>query len=109
MKLTHYDFPVALDINNILGVKQHIKDMHRSLLALAKVDTLKFNEIAIRQLVDKRCDDLLNNTSKMIDSILNQKRRSIVLDCLFIKNNDTGDSRFTVDPAEIKNAVIDHF
>ena len=109
MKLTHYDFPVALDINNILGVKQHIKDMHRFLVALAKVDTLKLNEIAIKQLVDKRCDDLLNDTSKMIDSILTRKKHSIVLDRLLINNKDTGEKRFTIDPDEIKHAVTDHF
>ncbi|CAI2195966.1 12901_t:CDS:1, partial [Funneliformis geosporum] len=48
-----YTFPSTLESNNIMGVKQYIKDMHRSLIALAKVDTLKLNRTAIRQLVEQ--------------------------------------------------------
>src|SRR5215216_6114953 len=73
MKLVSFNFPLTLNETNIMDVKSHIKEMHRSLLALAKVDTMKLKEIAIQQLVDKRCDDLLNDISKMIDSILNRK------------------------------------
>jgi len=109
MKLVSFNFPLTLNETNIMDVKSHIKEMHRSLLALAKVDTMKLKEIAIQQLVDKRCDDLLNDTSKMIDSILNRKKCTIVMDRLLITDNESGDRRFTIDPNEIKKAAIDHF
>ena len=83
--------------------------MHRSLNALAKIDLTKLKETAIQHLIDKRCDDLLHDTSKMIDSILNCKKHSIILDCLLIYNHNTGEKRFTVNPDEIKIATIDHF
>ena len=70
---------------------------------------MKPKEIAIQQLVDKRCDDLLHDTSKMIDSILNWKKRSIVIDRLLIYNKDTGEKWFTVDPDEIKAAAMNYF
>jgi hypothetical protein len=83
--------------------------MHKSLLALAKIDTMKLKEVAIQQLIDKRCDDLLNDTSRMIDSILNRKKCSIIIDRLLINNYETGEKRFTIDPDEIKEAAINHF
>ena len=109
MKLTPCTFPTSLNIYNVVSVKSSIKDIYRSLVTLAKNDIMKLKETAIQQLVDKRCDDLLHDTSKMIDSILNRNKHSIVLDHLLIYNNDTNDKRFTVEPNEIKNAVIDHF
>ena len=109
MKLTLFTFPLNLNENNVLIVKTYIKEMHRSLTVLAKVDTMKLKEIAIQHLVDKRCDNLLHDTSKMIDSILNRKKRSIVMDRLLINNDNTGVKYFTVDLNEIKEAAIDHF
>ena len=76
---------------------------------MTKVEITKLKEIAIQHLVDKRCDDLLLDTSKMIDSILNRKKRSIIMDRLLINNENTGVKRFTVNPDEIKKAAIDHF
>ena len=109
MKLTPFTFPCILNENNVLDVKKFIKTTHTSLLALAKVDLQKIKEITIQQLIDKRCDDLLNDTSKMIDSILNRKKRSIVMDRLLIDDQLSGSKRFTIDPDEIKSAAIDHF
>jgi len=45
----------------------------------------------------------------MIDSILNRKKRSIVLDRLLIKDQNTSTNRFTIDPDDIKSATINHF
>jgi hypothetical protein len=53
MKLIPFNFPLALNEANIMGVKSHIKEMHKSLIALAKVETMRLKENAIKQLVDK--------------------------------------------------------
>src|SRR4051812_2885969 len=45
----------------------------------------------------------------MIDSILNRKKRTIVIDRLLIEDSSTNTKRFTIDPAEIKQVAINHF
>jgi hypothetical protein len=45
----------------------------------------------------------------MIDSILNRKKRSIIMDRLLIDIPNSNDKYFSIDPTEIKNAAINHF
>jgi len=69
----------------------------------------KLKELAIKQCIDQRCDNLSTNPSKMIDSILNRKKRSIIMDRLLIDIPNSNDKYFSIDPIEIKNAAINHF
>jgi hypothetical protein len=90
-------------------VKRQLKEIHASLLHLAKADLQKIREAEIKHFIDKRCDDLKASPSTMIDSILNRKKRTIVMDRLLIEDSSTNTKRFTIDPAEIKQAAINHF
>src|SRR5215216_2275358 len=109
MKLAPISFPPVLNDQSVLEVKRALIDTYKTLSNLAKIDTHNLKVSAIKQLVDKRCDDLLNNTSAMIDSILNRKKNTIVLDRLLINDPTTGSKRFTVDPDEIKESTRHHF
>src|SRR5215216_3485817 len=109
MKLAPISFPPVLNDQSVLEVKRALIDTYKMLSNLAKIDTHNLKVSAIKQLVDKRCDDLLNNTSNMIDSILNRKKNTIILDRLLINDPITGNKRFTVDPNEIKESTRHHF
>ena len=74
MKLSPFSFPSTLDDQSVISVKRYIKSTYKDLSNLAKVETHKLRTIAIKRFVDKRCDDLLANTSLMVDSILNRKK-----------------------------------
>ena len=45
----------------------------------------------------------------MINSILNRKKNTIVLDRLLINDELSGVKRFTIDPDKIKKATANHF
>ena len=108
-KLPTVTLPLSLDASNVRNAKKQLKDIHKSLSALAQNDVQRIKEKAIKSFIDKRCDNLQNDPSKMIDSILNRKKRSIVLDRLLIKDQNTSTNRFTIDPDDIKSATINHF
>jgi len=109
LKLPTCSFPLALQPDNINDIKIKIKDLYKSLIALAKIETQKIQELTIKSFINKRCDNLQDDLSKMIASILNQKKRSIVLDRLLITDKESGDKHFTIEPEEIKSATINHF
>src|SRR5829696_1727838 len=58
LKLPTCSFPSSLRIDNINDVKLKIKDLHKSLTALAKIEIQKLKESAIKSFIDKRCDNL---------------------------------------------------
>ncbi|CAG8771111.1 23749_t:CDS:2, partial [Dentiscutata erythropus] len=67
-------------------------------------DTLKH----IQKSVEQRWENLRLNPKKMINSVLDRPRKSIVMDHL-ISENISGDITITTDKDEIKNKVRNHF
>jgi hypothetical protein len=107
--LLFFDFPASIDQYNIIAIKAYLKNTHKILLSYAKIELQKSKELSIKQCIDQRCDNLSTNPSKMIDSILNRKKRSIIMNRLLIDIPNSNDKYFSIDPTEIKNAAINHF
>ena len=100
--------PLFIDISNVKYVKKTIIRLYKVLLKMTKFDTKNNTDLQIKALINHRCDQLATDPGKMIDSILQRKKRTITLDRVFIANDDNT-KRFTLDPLEIKKVAVDHF
>src|SRR5215216_7266734 len=107
--LPSFNFPASIDQSSIIAIKAYLKDTHRTLLGYAKIELQKLKELSIKQCIDQRCSNLSTNPSKMIESILNRKKKSIIMDRRLIDIPNSNDKYFTINPTEIKNASINHF
>src|ERR1700722_15379144 len=61
----------------------------------------------IKEFVRTRCEDYKDNQSKMIDSIIERTKRTIVIDRV-LKEKD-GQQLLITDPEEIKHITNEHF
>src|SRR5215216_3996983 len=100
--------PLFLNSSNVREAKKSLNSIYKVLCKLTKMDAKKNTDAQIKSLIGKRCDQLESQPGKMIDSILQRKKRRITLDRVFINNND-GSKQFTLDPDEIKKVAINHF
>lgn len=100
-------FHQHIDITTIRDFKQSLKSIYKLLYKLTKVEEEKIIHNKIRYHTEKRCIDFQDNPSRMINSILDHNKKKIVIDRLFVTDNNI--NKIILDPEEIKNKVNDHF
>jgi len=74
---------------------------------MTKLEEEKIIQNKIRYHIEKRCTDFHDNPSKMINSLLDRHKKKIVIDRLFVSNNNN--NYIILDPDEVKNKVNNHF
>jgi ribonuclease HI len=104
--------PLDRNISSISdpAVREWIKELRTLYFAEKKITKqlfLKEQKEKIRNNIQKRFKDLQDSPKKMINSILNIKKRSIITDRLCVKSNNEID--IITDPDQIKSHVKKHF
>ncbi|RIA88764.1 hypothetical protein C1645_825849 [Glomus cerebriforme] len=99
--------PKRISFSNVSTIRSNIDDLRKILLA--KYDSLykSHDDDRIKKFVQTRCENYKDNQGLMLDSLLDRKKRSIVIDRLIVKENNT--SRLITTPQEIKENVNEHF
>src|SRR6266511_908311 len=100
---------VSLTVNftNVKIVKKQVHTILSFLLTEAKLEDNKYVDEQIKSFVQKRCDNLVDNPTKMIDSLLERQKRRIILDKVIVKEAES--EVLITDPVKLKAAVNTHF
>ncbi|PKY52450.1 hypothetical protein RhiirA4_425285 [Rhizophagus irregularis] len=95
-------------------LEMNIKEFKDLIIDLFKITQIKYaeeddlyKEEQIKYYVDKRCRELQDNKKHMLDSILNRKRKKIVLDKVLIEKD--GQKQLCSTEKEITEAMIEHY
>ncbi|CAB4443904.1 unnamed protein product [Rhizophagus irregularis] len=95
-------------------LEMNIKEFKDLIIDLFKITQIKYveeddlyKEEQIKYYVDKRCEELQDNKKYMLDSILNRKRKKIILDKVLIEKN--GQKQLCTTDKEITEAMIEHY
>ena len=108
LKLPTYDLPHQLTLDNIKPVRKYLLTITKMLYKLAKLEEQRLKEQTIRYNINKRQKELYSAPGKMIQSILDNNKKKIVLDRLLVSTSQN-ESVLITDPAEIKRNVNKHF
>ncbi|CAB4491897.1 unnamed protein product [Rhizophagus irregularis] len=95
------------DDKSVKEIFEEIKNLYQIYLILYNHDLLQFKEEKIKLAIDQRCEDLLENQKRMINSVMEREIKSIVLDRVLIKENN--EDKLITDEEKIKDIVNDHF
>ena len=91
----------------MIQIKSEIKRIYTLLYKLLKTEEYTITINKINHCLQQRCINYVDNPTKMINSILERHKKKIVIDRLFVKDNET--NRIILDPWEIKTKVNHHF
>ncbi|CAB4480026.1 unnamed protein product [Rhizophagus irregularis] len=98
---------IPKDDKSVKEIFEEIKNLYQIYLILYNHDLLQFKEEKIKLAIDQRCEDLLENQKRMINSVMEREIKSIVLDRVLIKENN--EDKLITDEEKIKDIVNDHF
>jgi exonuclease III/ribonuclease HI len=94
-------------IDDFIHVRNIVRGLFRSTYVLCKIEEDKYKSESMKNYVEKRCDDLLSNQKSMITSILERKKKSIVLDRVIVKRGNI--IELITDPDLVNKETILHF
>jgi hypothetical protein len=92
---------------NIVLYLEKLKELNNLLIIQYKAELIQYRDIQMKDYIQERCDDLMNNKKKMINSFMNREIKSIVIDRIIITKNN--DDVLKTDPQSIKKEVNNHF
>ena len=100
-------FPSQIDNENHNDILRDLESLKNTLNI--KVDYLhtKITREQIKTHANKRCDQYKDQKKKMIDSIIDRHKQTIIIDRIIVKKNDT--EELIIDPNEIKKYTNLHF
>jgi hypothetical protein len=101
------NLPQAIHDDNILTIIQHLTSIKQALTIMAKNMESKLTKIQIKEFSLKRCNDYKTNKKRMINSIIERTKQTIVIDRLLV-NIDQNEELIT-DPNDIMEYTNDHF
>jgi len=102
------DFPPLLNQDNIRLVKKNLLSIYRKLYLKARLEQRLLEHKQIQHHIQLRCNNYDEDLTKMIDSILNRSKRTIVLDRLLVKDPVHGSVLIT-DVHQIQQHAVQHF
>ena len=73
---------------------------------MTKIEEEKIIQDKIRYHIEKRCTDFHDNPSKMINSLLDRHKKKIVIDRLFVSENNN--NYIILDPDEVRRTLLEH-
>ncbi|CAB4405836.1 unnamed protein product [Rhizophagus irregularis] len=92
---------------NIVLYLEELKKLNDLLIIQYKAELIQYKDIQMKDYIQERCDDLMNNKKKMINSFMNREIKSIVIDRVIVTENN--DDILKTDPQSIKKEVNNHF
>ncbi|CAB5154977.1 unnamed protein product [Rhizophagus irregularis] len=106
------EFPIGNNSKPLIYIslvefKQLVKDLFRLVQAKYIEEDQIYKQEKIKFYVERRLEDLQNNKSRMIDSILERKRKTIILDRLLIERD--GVQSLCLDDKEIVKEAENHY
>ena len=93
---------------DLIGIKKKLLELNKLLRTKYKVEETIYTEQQIKECSEKRCEYIMDEQSKMIDSLLEREKRVITLDRCIVKNNN-GEETLLMEKDEVLKAVKDHF
>ncbi|RGB37722.1 hypothetical protein C1646_756579 [Rhizophagus diaphanus] len=93
--------------NNIAEYLRDLITINDLLIVQYKADLIQYKNTQIKDFVQNRCDNLMNDKKKMINSFMNQEIKSIVIDRIIVTEND--EEILKTAPECIKKEVNAHF
>ena len=69
-------------------LKTKLLELNKILRTKYKIEESIYTEQQIKECSDKRCEYIVEDQSKMIDSLLEREKKSITLDRCIIKDNN---------------------
>ena len=97
-------WPEMVTSSNLKVCRDKLDNITRTLIRRTRSEYSKYDSQQIKFYTDRRCSDLRDNQSRMIDSLLERTHRKIKLDRVMLD-----DGSLTTDEQEINNKVNDHF
>ncbi|CAB4425398.1 unnamed protein product [Rhizophagus irregularis] len=94
-------------LTNIVLYLEELKKLNDLLIIQYKAELIQYRDIQMKDYIQERCDDLMNNKKKMINSFMNREIKSIVIDRVIVTENN--DDILKTDPQSIKKEVNNHF
>ncbi|CAB4404877.1 unnamed protein product [Rhizophagus irregularis] len=85
---------------NIVLYLEELKKLNDLLIIQYKAELIQYKDIQMKDYIQERCDDLMNNKKKMINSFMNREIKSIVIDRVIVTENN--DDILKTDPQSIK-------
>ncbi|CAB5190258.1 unnamed protein product [Rhizophagus irregularis] len=85
---------------NIVLYLEKLKELNNLLIIQYKAELIQYRDIQMKDYIQERCDDLMNNKKKMINSFMNREIKSIVIDRVIVTENN--DDVLITDPQSIK-------
>ncbi|GBC17751.2 hypothetical protein GLOIN_2v1873210 [Rhizophagus irregularis DAOM 181602=DAOM 197198] len=67
---------------NIVLYLEKLKELNNLLIIQYKAELIQYRDIQMKDYIQERCDDLMNNKKKMINSFMNREIKSIILNQL---------------------------
>ncbi|UZO11434.1 uncharacterized protein OCT59_003003 [Rhizophagus irregularis] len=118
-EILKFNFNDKNNINHIWDkIKKGLVQASKNCIPIEKIKLTKsqvnpmkisnaYKKKKIKLAIDQRCEDLLENQKRMINSVMEREIKSIVLDRVLIKENN--EDKLITDEEKIKDIVNDHF
>ncbi len=101
-------FSQTLNKDNVRPTKKLLLSIYKTIYRKASLKQRHIEHSQIQRNIKLRCTNYDENLTRMIDSILNREKRSIILDRLLVK--DPVHSQFLItDVTTIKQHAVQHF
>ncbi len=101
-------FPSSLTAENVRPVKKLLLSIYKTIYRKARLEQRSIEYTQIQRNIKLRCINYNDNLTRMIDSILNWEKQSIILDRLLYKDPVHGNILIT-DATTIKKHAVQHF
>ena len=102
------DFPPILQLDNVKQVKKQLLTIYKEVYLKARLEQRIIEQKQIQHHIQLRCTNYDEDLTKMIDSILNRAKQTIVLDRIIVKDPVHGQILIT-DPKHIQTYAVQHF
>jgi len=93
---------------DLIKIKKKLLNLNKLLRTKYKVEETIYIDQQIRECAEKRCEYIMDEQSKMIDSLLERENKTITLDRCIINDNN-GDEILLMEKDDVLKAVKDHF
>ncbi len=101
-------FPSILTEDNVRSVKKALLSIYKTIYHKARLEQRNIEHTQIQRNIKLRCINYDENLTRMIDSILNREKQSIILDRLLVTDPVHGKVLIT-DATTIQKHAVKHF
>ena len=93
---------------DLIKIKKKLLNLNKLLRTKYKVEETIHIDQQIRECAEKRCEYIMDEQSKMINSLLERENKTITLDRCIINDNN-GDKILLMEKDDVLKTVKDHF